>query len=346
MAVFVVQKRYDISSSGTDILAMLLIFYLMAEWSELVERGEKDGVLYGYLCIVGVYAATVKLSAASALVFVLLPLHIFLKDRNVRALAAHVAGGLVILLPWLIRGVILSGYLVYPYAKPDLFDPDWKMDPAVLAKDSLDIKMYGRGISNPAEYDASLFGWIPRWFLWHATGVRILLLLGAACIPIVLYLFWKSMLEKRYLEAVLLAASVVNIGFWFFAAPLMRYGGAYLYMLFAVTLGTVSGHRLQQLRTEAAGVLLLFYLGLYAVSLPVGLQEVERYLVMQPSYLIWPATQYPIGNQHIWMPDEGDLTGYLAFPATPIPEQFRTLKLRGESFQEGFSHEQTGYSRR
>lgn len=339
MAVFAVQKRYDISSSGTDIWPMLLIFYILAKWSELAENGERDGILYGYFCLVGVYAVTVKLSAAPVVALTVYPLCVLLKEKKFRALSAHVAGGFIILLPWLIRNVILSGFLVYPIGKLDLFDPDWKMDKAVLAQDSLDIKMYGRGIRNPAEYNASLIGWIPRWFLECGAGERILILFGAVCIPIALYLLWRNLKERCYPEAALFGVTVLNIGFWMFSAPLMRYGEAYIYMLAAVTLGMMQMHRLKRFLFAAAGGLLLVFLGLYAVTLPKGLQQPDRYLVMQPPYLVWKATQYPIGNQHIWMPDGGDLAGYITFPATPNEWQFRVLKLRGDDFQEGFSHE-------
>lgn len=158
MVIFVVQKRHDISSSGTDILAMLLILYIFIKWSEYRERGLEYGVLYGCLCLLSVYAVTVKLSAASAVVLAVYPLYLFIKKRNVRATIAHVAAGVVILLPFLIRNVIISGYLVYPYGGLDLFDFDWKMDKEILAKDSPDIKMYARGIRKSAEYDTLMIG--------------------------------------------------------------------------------------------------------------------------------------------------------------------------------------------
>lgn len=339
MFVFVVQKRYDISSSGTDIWPMLLIFYILVKWSELSEHGERNGVLYGYFCLVGVYAVTVKLSAAPIVTLTIYPLCMLLKQKNFRALSAHAAGGLFILLPWLIRNVILSGFLIYPLGKLDLFELDWKMDKAVLAQDSLDIKMYGRGLRNPAEYDDSLVGWIPGWFLGKEVWQRTLLLFGAVCILIVLYFMWIKLKKQCYPEAVLFGVTVLNIGFWMFSAPLMRYGEAYIYMLAAATLGMMRMHWQRVFLPVAAGALLLLCLGLYAVTLPESLQEPERYLVMQPPYLVWKATQYPIGNQHIWMPDEGDLAGYITFPATPDKRQFQVLKLRGEDFQEGFSHE-------
>lgn len=351
MAVYVVQKAYDMSSSGTDIEAMLLILYIFIKWSEFLESGRKEGVVYGWLCLVSVYAATVKLSAACVAVLAFYPLYLFVKERNGKAVLAHVAAGLAVLAPWLVRNVIISGYLVYPYAGLDLFNPDWKMDPAVLADDSQDIRMFARGIRSAAEYDNSLVGWVPRWFLANGTGDRIAIIVGAVCIPLVLYLIGRSLRKKEYGLTALLSAGVLNLVFWFFSAPHMRYGGPYIYVLVVMAAGTVGAimrdGRSERaaavcrtvLRAAAVTVVTVFMLR-YGWELTKVLPRMEaRSFLRQPDYLAWPATQYPVDNVHIWMPDEGDLIGYYAFPATSQGKQLKVLKLRGEGFEEGFQHE-------
>lgn len=361
MVVYVVQKRYDISSSGTDIWAMLLILYIFIKWSEYREGGYQDGALYGYLCLVSVYAATVKLSAAAVVVLAVYPLYLYIRERNGKAVLGHVAAGLGILLPFLARNVVISGYLVYPYGGLDLFDPDWKMDPEVLASDSLDIKMFARGLRSASEYDNSLFAWIPGWFLKQSVGDRILLVVGVACIPLLLYLLVRSLRGGAYARSALLAAGLVNLLFWFFTAPHMRYGGPYLYVLVVMTFGTAvdfiqeqqdpepvwTGNRRRR-QTEvpgrkalrvAAAVITAVFLLQYVWGLS-RIPEMETgSLVRQPGYSAWPATQYPLDNVHIWMPDEGDLIGYAAFPATSAGRQLKVLQMRGESFREGFRHE-------
>lgn len=344
MAVHVVQKAYDISSSGTDIEAMLLILYIFIKWSEFRENRWKDGALYGWLCLVSVYAATVKLSAACVAVLAFYPLYLFVKKKNGRAVLAHVAAGLAILAPWLIRNVLISGYLVYPYAGLDLFHPDWKMDKAVLAQDSLDIRMFARGIRSAAEYDDSLIGWAPRWFLSQGTGERIAIVVGAVCIPMAVYLLVKSLRQKAYGLTALLFAAAVNLIFWFFSAPHMRYGGPYIYVLAVITFGAFAenagvreAYRMT-LRILAVAVVAFFSLQ-YGWRLTKMPAMEERTLLRQPDYPAWPATQYPVDNVHIWMPDEGDLIGYFAFPATSQGKQLEVLRLRGESFEEGFRHE-------
>ncbi len=324
------------------------------KWAEYQEKGEKDGALYGWLCLLGVYAVTVKLSTASVVLLAVYPLYLFVKEKNTKAVFAHVSAGLVILAPWLIRNVIISGYLVYPWAGLDLFHVDWKMDPAVLADDSQDITMFARGLRSHAEYDNSLFGWIPKWFLSLGMGDRIVLAAGAVCIPLLLYLLVRKLQSGELAPAALMAVSMANVVFWFFSAPHMRYGGPYLYVLTAVAIGSFvrdrsgGGSGSPERRGKAAGEMILRVAAAAAAVWCFGhiawklteLPETEpKVLIRQPDYLVWQSTQYPLGNVHIWMPDEGDQSGYITFPATSQARQFRVLKLRGESFQEGFSHE-------
>jgi len=349
MVIYVVQKRYDIASSGTDMETMLLILYIFVKWSEFQEKKCRDGVLYGWLCLVSVYAATVKLSAASTALLALYPLYLFIKDRNGKAILTHVAAGLAVLVPWLIRNVIISGYLVYPWAGLDLFHPDWKMDPAVLAGDSEDIRMFARGLQSAAEYDYSLVGWVPRWFLSQSVGDRMVLIVGIACIPVILYLLVMSFHRKEYALAALLAVGMVNLVFWFFNAPLMRYGSPYIYTFVIMALGNLLGDGSGCLQRAAVVGRRIFCVAVVTAAAVFLIQygwklteisEMEgKTLVRQPDYLAWPATQYPVDNVHIWMPDEGDLIGYFAFPATSQGKQLKVLRLRGESFEEGFRHE-------
>lgn len=338
MVIFVVQKRYDISSSGTDIWAMLLIIYIFIKWNEYRESGCGDSAPYGWLCLVSVYAATVKLSAAAMVILALYPLYLFLKEKNGKAILLHVAAGVGILLPFLIRNVIISGYLVYPYGGLDLFHPDWKMDKEVLLSDSLDIKMFARGLRSAAEYDTSLFGWIPGWFLRQGMGSRVLIVLGAACIPAALWLLVRCFRRKEYAGGAVLGAGVVNLLFWFFSAPHMRYGAPYIYALVAMVLG-MAGLWMKKPLSLAMAVILLPLLVQYGMGCTALADMESKHWIFQPYYNSWQSTQYPVDNVLIWKPDEGDLSGYFAFPATPQGGQLKVLRLRGESFREGFRHE-------
>lgn len=340
MAVYVVRSRYSIASSGTDIWAMLLIVYICAKWCELMESGEQETAPWCYVCLVGFYALTVKLSAAAIVILVCYPLYQLLRKKDFRTIFYNGLLAVMVVAPYLIRNVIISGYLIYPYEGIDLFNVDWKMDPEVLRSDSLDIKMWGRGLTNMEEYDNSLFGWIPDWFLSMSVGYRILLAVGVISTLVIVYRIWKRMICKKYEHAAVLTAGVVCLVFWLMAAPLIRYGQVYILIVIALALGSWEGPEALQRRDvlAAAGTLVMLSVLVFFAGKVKDIGEMEsKYWLRQPPYGAWPATQVQMENVIIWEPDD-DLIGYPAFPSTPQGGQLNHLQLRGEGLADGFRY--------
>lgn len=341
MVIYVVDKRYSIASSGTDIWAMLLILYICTKWCELSECREEETAPWCYVCLVGFYALTVKLSAAAIVILVCYPLYLLIRKKEFRRILYNGILALGIVLPYLIRNVIISGYLIYPYAGIDLFSVDWKMDPEVLQSDSFDIRMWGRGYTHLGEYNDSLFGWMPEWFLSQSVGNRILLAAGAVCTLLVIYGIWKQLQGKRYDHAAVLTASVVCLVFWLMTAPLIRYGQVYALIVIALVLGGWNGQAVTPKRDilAAAGTCIMLVSLLFFGSkvCETGEMAAEGYLLKQPPYGAWPATQVQMDNVIIWKPDD-DLIGYPAFPSTPSGKQLDHLQLRGDGFEDGFRY--------
>lgn len=338
--LYVVRSRYSIASSGTDLWAMLLILYISTKWCELVECQEEKTAPWCYVCLVGFYALTVKLSAAAIVLLVCYPLYLLIRRKDFRGIFRNGILAFVIVLPYLVRNVIISGYLIYPYAGIDLFSVDWKMNPEVLNSDSFDIKMWGRGCTRIDEYNNTLFGWMPDWFLSQSMGYRILLLAGAVSALFVLYMVWKQMRQKRYGYSAILTAGVVCLVFWLMTAPLIRYGQVYVVIVIALALGGWEKKAVPKRDILAAAgtfamVAALLFFGSKVREL-VGMES--GYWLRQPPYGAWPAEQVQLDNVIIWEPVDGDLIGYPAFPATPQGRQLKHLQLRGEGFEDGFRY--------
>lgn len=340
MVIYIVLSRYNISSSGTDIWAMLLVLYVCTKWCEFAEDEETSAAPWSFICLTGIYALTVKLSTALIVLLTIYPMYLLIRKKDVKRILGNAAVAVMILLPFLIRNIIISGYLVYPYAGIDLFDVDWKMDARVLASDSLDIKMYGRGISDKQGYDTSLFGWIPNWFVRQETGNRLLILLGTVCALAVLYRLWRYIREKQIRETVFMATVLLGLLFWLLAAPLIRYGVVYFLIVTAIAVGGINERKWNVDTDKIINILLLIVmiplLGNYIGKLESISDMESGFWVKQADYPAWPATQYQVGNVSIWVPDEGDMIGYAAFPSTWRKKQLQNLGLRGDSFREGF----------
>lgn len=340
--IYIVTARYSISSSGTDIWALFLAVYVCTKWCEFAEAEEQSAAPWCYACLVGIYALTVKLSAAVIVLLTVYPMYLLIRQRDIRRIVGNAVAAVTIVLPFLLRNVIISGYLIYPYAGIDLFQVDWKMDRSVLASDSMDIKMYGRGITDIHEYDTPLSKWVPHWFGRQETVDQILIVIGVACAAGLIYRLWKYIRARQIREMIFTATVLLSLAFWFVTAPLMRYGVVYLMIVTAVYAGEIiKRKRSVNLNRIISAVLIL-------ISIPVcwnyiskmgTLREAEPGLwVKQEEYPAWPAVQRQVGNLTIWVPEEGDLLGYFAFPGTSARKQLPNLGLRGESFQEGFCY--------
>lgn len=339
--VYVVKSRYSIASPGTDLWAMILILYICIKWCELTESKEKETTPWCYVCLVGFYALTVKLSAAAIVVLVLYPLYLLIREKKFRSIVGNGILAVLIVIPYLIRNVIISGYLIYPYAGIDLFSVDWKMNPGVLLEDSLDIKIWGRECVGIEEYQDTLFAWMPHWFMSQSMGYRILLMVGAVCAVAVLFMIGKQFARKKYAYTAILAAGEVCLIFWLMTAPLIRYGQVYVFIIIALALGgwerkaAASGKDI----FAAAGALVMLSALLFLSGKIGKMGEMEPgWLLRQPPYGAWPARQVQVENVTIWEPTESDLIGYPAFPSTPQGGQLDHLKLRGDGFEDGFRY--------
>lgn len=338
MVIYIVMERSHISSCGTDILSMLLLLYISAKWCEASEKGTKSLNPWCYCCLLGVYAVTVKLSAAVIVLLVIYPAYLLIKEKNYKKIFGNLLAGILIILPFLVRNVIISGYLIYPYSGLDLFDVDWKMDEAILERDRLDITMFGRGITNEKEYGKKLAEWLPDWFLSKEWNDKLIIICGVAAMVVLCYKLFCYLRRKNFEKSIFIAVSIGGLWFWIISAPLMRYGEVYFFIMIAIALGEWRCRYREEILGVLLLVLLIPLLGMYIGKVKDLRQLESKYWIRQPDYLAWPASQYDIGGEYIWLPDNGDQVGYMAFPNTSSEKQLKTLILRGDSLKDGFRH--------
>jgi hypothetical protein len=336
MVIYIVTVRDNISSSGTDIWSMLLLLYISIKWCEAAEEETDSLNPWCFCCLAAVYAVTVKLSAAVFLV--VYPACLLLKRREYGKIIGNLLAGILIVIPFLIRNVIISGYLIYPYSGIDLFSVDWKMDEAILEMDRQDITMYARGYNNANQYDKSLSQWLPHWFLSMDWSVRAIIILGAVAAVMVCCFLIRSIRNKRYDKSVFMAVSLGGLLFWFISAPLMRYGEVYFFIMMAIALGEWKCVPKTKLLGYGVPVLLLLFGIMYYHQVGTLLEYDKTDWLTQPDYLSWPSSQYDVDGWYIWLPDNGDQAGYFAFPNAASEQQLNTLRLRGTSLKEGFYH--------
>lgn len=349
--VYIVTSCNVISSPGSDILAMLILFYVFIKWFEFVECCEMSALPYGFLCVLIVYAITLKLSSAGMLLLILYPAFQMLKEKNWKQIGAHLFTGIAILCPFIVRSILLSGYLVYPYYEIDLFDVDWKMPSSIAKGDRANIIAWARRTYDSARNSESVLQYFPEWF----SGIDLIWkVLFPITIPAVILLLIKIILAFRkdeYAEAVGAIACIGGILFWFFSAPEPRYGSTYMFIPIAIATPLIA-NRLFHLKLFAKSIIpiawgcmtaVVFLLG--AIYFPftnsIGYTG-GMPLWMQSDYADRPAAITQANGFEIFIPNPEfklDQTGYNPFPSA-VSHPSEHVVLRGEGFSDGFRWEE------
>ena len=331
----------EMVSPASDYFMVLTAFFLVIRWLELREDLVEEPEPYGMLCVLGVYLLTIKLSAALILLLVLRPAILLIREKKWKTIGSFLMGGLVVAVPYFVRNVVISGWLVYPFTSIDLFSVDWKIPKGLADYDAHEIQVWGRGYTDVSRYHIPIGEWIGDWFR-SQSGLDRVFILGAiaGCVLLVIGVLLYILVPKlrkdmRYLpeEAVLSACFL----FWLLTSPLMRYGCVYVWLAAGVIWGDmllVISAKKRQIGILLTAMILLFggYKGLMFGKEIIVSYRNENW-ILQKDYENYPVEEYDLDGVTIYVPVEGDRTGYDAFPSTPDPGD---VGLRGTTLGDGF----------
>lgn len=329
--IYICYYKNLISSPSSDTLTLLLILYICTKWSEFIERDIKEMEPYGFLCILSAYAISLKLSAAACMVLVLWPAMQMIKRKKYKMIIKHLALGIIVLAPWLVRNVVISGYLLYPYPQLDIFDVDWKMPASVLTHDSREVIVWGRNVFNVEDYAMPIWKWFSEWFMNNSP---VLISIGLIAEGLVLISLIKKLITKKMdLRLDMIAIySFVSLVFWISSAPLMRYGMVYLMIPICLCIsGCLNGKR------ALYEILLMLIIPTVASFLGNICNIGEKPYIWQEDY-VWKLTEkVELENGiSVWFPAEGDQCSADVFPCVPYRNMVERLELRGQGFENGF----------
>lgn len=344
--LYIYLNRYSISSPGTDMLAMLLVIYIPAKWCECFVNGESDIQVFGVISLIAGWAITVKLSTITSIIFAVYVATKLIKAKRWRLLLIDFAAGIIILFPWLIRNLIISGYLIYPYSGIDLFNFDWKMPQALVDYDRQEIMVWGRGIYDVTKYKMSISQWLPIWYADQKFRDRIMIIVGLVT-TIILILFViiniirkikNSTLERKDNKNTSLLLTVVYsiLGtlFWLFSAPLIRYGMVYLIMPLAIFIyilkERIGGDKFMRSMIMA---------GTFVICIHYLYKNEDFRLIKPQGYWFMDTEKREWEGIDVYIPTgvTGDvLTGYDDFPGVPKEDILEKNERRGDKMESGF----------
>src|SRR5258706_850682 len=142
-----------------------------------------------------------------------------------------------VLVPWMTRGVILSGYIAYP-AVTGSFPVEWRIPDSAVVEVAQDTRAWARqpgGYTDPKKV-LSDWGWLAPWAyrvsISHFDVVIPLLLAFAGCIFTIFYRNAKNSEAKfTRVQWSFLLPSLASLVFWFLVAPDPRFSGASFWVL-------------------------------------------------------------------------------------------------------------------
>ena len=342
-----------IVAPASDYAIMCVVFFIVIKWLELLENGEDSAAPYALLCVAGVYAVTLKLTAGLILILLAKPVIMLVKERKWRDIVIYLMMGVATVTPWLARTVLLSGYLLYPFPALDLFDVDWKMNAAAAALDAAEIKAWGRGLGDAALAGLPIWKWFPAWFQNSLPMIgKLLVLADIACLPIFVVLVVGAICKARSTgrmqreHLLVLATTLASYGFWQFSAPLLRYGYAYVLLAVMITAGIFCNilvkyfdkwqkkDMIRKMTLFGTLVLWAFFAAKLASFVRYCCGESGRQAyVWQQDYGSYALECYEVEGVTFYYPVNGDRTGYDYFPSLP---RKTTINFRGELVKDGF----------
>lgn len=336
----------EMTSPASDYYAQILIYSTIIMWIDALDEqnnhNEDKAYPFAMLSILLVYAATIKFSIALLVLLVIKPAVILIQKKQIKQILVSLLGGIVVLVPFFIRNVIISGWLIYPSTILDLFDVDWKIPKGVAQYDAMEIGVYGKGINDVTKLDMPMRQWLPNWFKSMSIVEKGWVCLTAfAIIAFVIYFVYKLLKKNINYDRLLLCSVVIcSCLFWFFSAPLVRYGYGYLTCVPLLMDGILCFElvdKTKDVKSLYIAFLIVFVaLGLYRIK-TVGYDIIttvkEPYYTMQKDYSDWPAEEYNLDGVTIYIPTEGALIGYDKFPSSMLTID---VELRGNTIKDGF----------
>ena len=353
---------YNLNNSSTDALPALCLFYMLSKYLINNKEIRKE---YLFAFFVPVALVTTKLSVTPILLLGLYCLYSLFKNRDRNTIVTLIILAFLVVIPWLIRNVIISGYLVFPLYQLDLFSYDWKVPEYVAIKQSNWIRNYPwLAFKNTANFlnEFVANGGIASEKTLFMNVIHQILVCGLVLMsPIIVCI---SYFKKNRLDCtiyLLYIIMVIYILYSLLSAPDFRFiaGVAYAILFLEVCILFKLDQRIKHLSTSKGSLCITFFL--IFLTIVVGKELYNGYLIVQEdacheerpfnTVLYAPYTAkaraklvfepYQMGNVIVYISTKVPWFPYDQLPASAAPSDFKyepieTIEARGDKLEDGF----------
>ena len=290
-----------------------------------------------------------KFSACLIVLLAIYPAVCLLRDRQWKTIVFFLLSGILVVCPFLIRNFLISGWLLYPFDKIDLFHVAWKIPREYLVEDSARIKVWGRCLYDVELLNLSPVQWIPYWWSGQERYEQMLLgsVLAGTLLLGVQAVYGRIRRTQIAWEFVVLAAVIyINIVLWFFMAPFIRYGLAFLFAVPMLALGEWCSAEKKGFYSIVCGglvfcivVCLSPYWDRYITDGGVFLKHhlTDPYYIKQQDYDRGNMESMQINGNEIYFDAAYDeINSYFTCPGTCYKSMLERSTLMGDEITDGF----------
>ncbi len=238
-----------ISSPSPDMLATLLVFFILLETSEKLKTNLKPVFDSEWFVILSAacFLLTLKLSNVPILLIfgVFVPsvwkhrLKPMLQQK--KSILFFVFFNFFVISLWLGRNVILSGYLIYPFSALDWFGFDWKIPISKVIEEKFLVEIWAKippDLTHISRDSPLPFAdWFPVWLESRPNSLleKIMFFGIIILIPFGIYRLINKTQAKAYATipyGIVFGISLGGLVFWFLTAPDFRFAHGFLAMGF------------------------------------------------------------------------------------------------------------------
>lgn len=330
----------NISSTSTDLLPNILIIYLLIQWAIAKNSIHQQPLLF---LLLPAFCITLKLSSAVIVLLSLIALYSLYSNKNKKGSLVGLAICLLVATPWIVRFILLTGYIIYPFPAIDIVDVDWKI-PIEMVEYEKDIAYAWARVPQMDTYvvlSMSITEWLPLWFA-RLSSYNITIYILAFISPLLL-IIWRAKGIMPWL------IGYIGIFFGLLTAPDFRF--SYGFLIVCATIPFILQSR-QQKRPHLqpyvkvvtlAGLVGLVYIACSQISTYQQIESSRTWvsLMYRPQSIDLlqkkaniAFEEYKLKNSTIFVPHPTNQCFDQAIPCAPYYNN--NLEMRGSEIQDGF----------
>jgi len=336
-----------LSSPSPEFISITFPMFILTRVFNPIHQGKGSLQSYISVFILCAYSLTVKL--ATLPVFILAICIIIVHYSEIRKLLWICLLLSVIILPWVVRNIILTGWIVYPFSSLDLFTFDWKVPILNVISEKESITGWARipGEQYVAAAHMNIFEWFTTW--WHSIHKITYKILFLTSLFLPLVAFIGHLIKKIKLDFqtfAIIFTAFIGVLFWFMLAPNFRFGKAFI-IIASLSPLLYFRFKIKLYRKTDPIFILSILLFILFIDIAKNNRSIIKKVVsdtsnniMKPQIFIGKQEfiTYNISGIKIYVPTKDDRCFDHCIPCTPYPDT--TIILRNYSLQSGFKHKE------